>query len=148
LREVAEREADQEAMALLKPEARRLEEIERPRRQFEERLAFRKDLYAILKAGGSGAGRRIEELCDQYGCELAPDHQRAVTAGLRRSRARPTRHDRVSLLRSYGVPEPAILEDLARSLDRRLRNARGGLRDPDDVRLRAARELLAIPLTP
>ncbi|MDR3635297.1 MAG: hypothetical protein P4L84_15950 [Isosphaeraceae bacterium] len=147
LREAEQREAELDELRQLKPEARRLEQTEGPRRALELRLAFRKELYEIVKTAGGRAGERIEELCDQYGCALDPDQRTAVIARLRRSTDRTTCQDRVAILRACGVLEPTILEDLARYWDRRLRNARGGLHDPDEVRVKAARQLLAIPVT-
>jgi len=147
-REAAEREAEMEEMKRLKPEARRLQELEAPVRAHDQRIAFRKELYQILKAGGNDAGPRIDALCDQYGREVPTDQRTAVTKRLRHASDRSTRQDRVALLRAYDVPEPAILDDLARYWDKRIRNARGGVRDHEEVRVKAAWQLLSFPLPP
>ena len=48
-------------------------------------------------------------------------------------------------MRKIGLPEPVLLDFLAHKVDQ-TRNTRGGPRDDDEVRVRAARLLLTYPL--
>ena len=148
-READAKQADLDLMREAKGEARRLDQIEDARRAYDDRVEFHRQLREILRAGGPTAGRRIDELCDQFGRDFAPEHRTAVKRRIRtRLPERSTRHDYIAFLRAHDVPEPVILDDVSRQIDRHLMNARGGVRSPDEVRVRAARELLAVPLKP
>ncbi|MDR3637933.1 MAG: hypothetical protein P4L84_29275 [Isosphaeraceae bacterium] len=147
-REAEERQAAVDLMRQAKGEARRTEQIEGAQRAYDQRVAFHRELRDVLRNAGADAGKRIDELCDQYGRSLPPELRKAVTRRLHTLPDRSTHQDRVALLRAHDIPEPIILDDIARHLDRRLMNARGGVRTPDEVRVRAARQLLAFPVPP
>jgi hypothetical protein len=114
------------------------------RRTQAERLRFHDDLRRLLRELDDGAGAEIKALCERYGREVHPDIQKAVTLALNRSAASTSRKVKIALMRVNGVPETLILDYLANELDA-TRNSRGGPRDRNEVRVRAARLLLKYP---
>ncbi len=144
-REAEAREAEREELARLKPQALEIEKAEARRRAFDDRISFRRDLRQIVQAGGRDAGRQIETLCQQYGYEVAPEVRERVATRLRLSTERMSRKDEVEMFRAHGIPEAAILNYLQKQAHNRLYNARAGARDPDEIRVSAAKELLSYP---
>jgi hypothetical protein len=106
-----------------------------------ERIQFHDDLRRLLRERDNKAGPEIKALCDRYGREVHTDIKKAMTLALNRSAAKANRAVQIALLRVNGVPEAAILERLANELDA-TRNSRGGPRDRNEVRVRAAQLLL------
>jgi hypothetical protein len=145
-REAESRKAELQKQQELKEHAREVVDAESLRRLEEDRVAFRRELAEILRAGGKEAGQKIDDLCNRYGRNYDPVTRARVTYLLRHTPGRVSRETRVRQFRSYGVPEPGILDYLANELHH-LINTRNGPRHPDDVRVSAARQLLRIKLT-
>ncbi|MBV8677067.1 MAG: hypothetical protein JO355_07850 [Planctomycetaceae bacterium] len=144
-REAAQKEADRRELEARKPEGRWLELVEVIKKTNAERATFHQELRQTLKDQGNRAGPAIEDLCNQYGRNTLPEIQGAVKRMLKRSAAGLTLPAKVEMMRYLGLPEPMILDYIAWGLHPAL-NARGGPRDENGVRVRAARALLAMPL--
>ncbi len=112
----------------------------------QERLQFHDDLRRLLRAEGEGAGDEIKALCEKYGRDTLPGLEKAVALVRSRTAAKLNRGDTIELMRRYGMPETIIFDYLANELDH-YRNMRGGPRDRNEVRVRAARLLLTYPPT-
>ncbi len=146
-REAEQKGAQQEELERLKPQAQALLAAEAVARVQEERAPFREELRQLVKDMGTNAGPEINRICDQYGRESPPGAQETYRRLLRVSSPRMTRQATVDLMRACGIPEPLILDHLAHQFHKLL-NTRGGPRDTHEVRVFAARALLAIPLPP
>ncbi len=131
----------QDELMRRKEEARARVEAEAQRRIEDERSAFRRALYDIVRAGGAEAGQRIDQLCDQFGRNYSDEIRDRVTAYLSRVHGKISRESEIRLLRTLGVPEPGILDFLANGVKVSL-NSRNGPRNPDEVRVMAAKQLL------
>ncbi len=148
-----EREADQsdakrQDLEGLKNRAKSLLMNEAISRVQAERAAFHEDLRQLLAQFGrqsEAAGKEIDQLCLRYGKEPLPEVKVAYKAVLRVAPKRWPRQAQVETMRSIGVPEALILDQICHEFDKLL-NTRGGPRSEDEVRVRAARALLAIPL--
>jgi hypothetical protein len=117
------------------------------RRAQAERLAFHEDLRRLLQGLGNRAGPEIKSLCDRYGRAMHSEVQKAMTVALNRLAASVKLEVKLGLMRAYGAPEAMLLDSLANELDR-TRNQRGGPRDHNEVRVRAALLLLKYPPPP
>ncbi len=146
-REAEENDIRRQDMEGLKNNARGLLLTEAIARVEEKRAPFRKELSQLIAELGNDAGEEIEKLCDRYGKEALPQVKIAYARSLRAAPKRLTQQGRVELMRSLGVPEPLILDQLCHDFDK-LINTRGGPRTEREVRVRAAQSLLRIPLTP
>jgi hypothetical protein len=146
-REAEQKKVEMQEMEELKFEARYREIQETYRKAQEDRIPFQKDLRFLVKTLGKQAGRDINALCEQYGRVTAPEIRDAVTIALKRSPMRMTREAKVEMIRRLGLPEPMVLDYLAHELHNTI-NTRGGPRDQNEVRVRAAQLLLNIPITP
>lgn len=120
--------------------------VDSAKRAEEERSQFRRELRDILKAGAAGSGPAIEALCDQFGRTYNEGVRQRAYAILARNKGRLTSDAEVRILRSLGVPEPAVLDFLCNRVNRSL-HSRNGPHDTDEVRVAAARQLLRIPTT-
>jgi hypothetical protein len=110
----------------------------------EERQKFRDELRDILESGGR-AGPAIDALCLRYGYETAPEtFARASRAWAASSRSWDAK---IRVVRALDLAEPMILNFISDDLHGRLR-ARNGLRDSNEVRVRAAQLLLSCELPP
>jgi hypothetical protein len=116
---------------------------------FRDRAKFRDSLRLVLRDADQKresyrqTAARLLELCHQAGQSM--DWTQAMTP---RNVAVLTREKRGLLIEKYRKErrtEPAILVELAR-LERRNVAARNGPRDGDEALVRAARQLLAVPL--
>jgi len=116
------------------------------RRVEEERVTFRRELAAIVKVGGKTAGEEIDNLCQRYGRHYDSVLRARVAYVLTHSSGRISKEARVRQLRGYGVPESGILDYLANALHHYI-NSRNGPRDSNEVRVRAAKQLLGIKLS-
>lgn len=125
----------------LKDEARARVEIEAQDRVESDRERFRDELKRILAANGPDAGQDIDDLCNEFGRNYGGDLKAQVLDALSRYHGRITRENEIRMLRSFGVPEPGILDYLANNLHRSI-NSRNGPRSPDAVRVLAAKQLL------
>jgi hypothetical protein len=114
------------------------------RRIQSERPTFHEELRKLLQALGDNAGAEINSLCDRYGRSTLPEVRKVVVLALNRSAARLKREGKIELLRKHGVPEPVILDFIANEEHNNI-NRRGGPRDQNEVRARAARILLTFP---
>ena len=113
-----------------------------------ERAPFHEELKGNSWPGvGENAGEEIAKLSERYGKDPMPQVKRAWTKILRTAPKRWDRQAKVATMRAVGVPEPLILDQICHEFDR-LMNTRNGPRSEDEVRTRAARALLAIPLPP
>lgn len=131
----------QDELLRRKQEARARVEAEAQQRVEDERTAFRRALYDIVTSGGVDAGQRIDQLCNQFGRNYSDEIRDRVTAYLTRVHGRISRESEIRLLRTLGVPEPGILDFLANGVKVSL-NSRNGPRNPDEVRVMAAKQLL------
>lgn len=147
-REAARKEAELEAMENVTPQSRFEELVEAIKKANADRAKFHNELRDILRGRGQKTGPLIAHLCDQYGRDVHPA-VRAYVSGvaLVRLPLRSTIQDRVEILRLHGMPEPMILDYLANDLQKRTRSARNAPRTQDEVRILAARQLLAMPVT-
>jgi hypothetical protein len=143
--EAAEKRAELQDMEELKPRARALLLGETMAKIQAGREPFHSELRAVLKTMGSLAGPEIERLSEQHGRETPPEVEVAYYRALRSAPNRMSRKDEVELMRSLGLPEPVILDKLCHLLHKTI-NTRGGPRDPNEVRVRAARLLLSFPI--
>ncbi|WP_165222644.1 hypothetical protein [Aquisphaera insulae] len=143
--EAAERRADMARMKSVKARAKDEIAAETRGRVEEDRKEFRSELKTILQAGAPDMGGQIDALCDRFGRQYSPELRARVLYFLSHSGARMSREARARLIRSLGVPEPAVLDFLANELDHSL-NTRNGPRDRDNVRIQAAKQLLTIRL--
>ncbi|OJW26088.1 MAG: hypothetical protein BGO49_09070 [Planctomycetales bacterium 71-10] len=144
-------EAELKAIQRAEMERRQAEDLERlkeesVKRLEEERAQFRRQLRSILKGEPADAGAAIEALCEQFGRNYSPGVKERANAILAHNKGRLTSDAEVRILRSLGVPEPAVLDFLCNRLNRSLRS-RNGPHDPDEARVVAARQLLRIPTT-
>lgn len=144
-------EAELKAIQRAEMERRQAEDLgrlkeESVQRLEEERSQFRRQLRTILKGDPSDAGAAIEALCEQFGRNYNPGVKERANAILAHNKGRLTSDAEVRILRSLGVPEPAVLDFLCNRLNRSLRS-RNGPHDPDEARVVAARQLLRIPTT-
>ncbi len=156
-REAEAKRVERERLEALKPELQRQDEIEARRREEErfrqqrlaadrERVEFLKQLREIVQTRGRRSGPLIRQLCDRHAANaglLGRDQEYRARS---LSSSRTLRLAWVDRLRSLGIAESAILEDLER-IHFENRAARNGPRTEDDAFYRAALELLAVPLT-
>lgn len=140
--EAVAKAAQREDLIRQKEEASARVEAEARQRVEDERTEFRRALHQIVKAGDPEAGRQIDQLCNQFGRNYGDELRQRVTAALIRTRGkRLARDDEIGLLRAHGVPEPGILDFLANGLKNSI-GSRNGPRNPDEVLVWAARQLL------
>jgi hypothetical protein len=144
-REAADREQQRQNMEELKPKARRLLFEETVARINATRKPFRDELREALKSFGPNAGSEIEVISSRYGREMPPEIKTAYNRTLNIAVRRLTRQEEVNFMRACGLPETVILDYLAHKLHRTL-NTRGGPRDENEVRVRAAQLLLSLPV--
>jgi hypothetical protein len=115
--------------------------------RYDERVKFHQELRDVLKQNGSSAGPEIDRLCLRYGYEYNPEM--FARAARTWSSSKMKLEFKVQRVRSLDLPETVILNFLSDDLHSHLR-ARNGPRDSNDVRVRAARQLLnfEIPALP
>jgi hypothetical protein len=115
------------------------------------RARFRDELRRIVTAEEPGpvpeTAAAIRALCERHGRATTPEAQRAATRALAHSDARLGRAERVNLMQACGLPETVILDYLT-GLEARSILTPGGPQDLDEALVHAARQLLAIPLSP
>jgi hypothetical protein len=143
--EAAEKKAEIRQLRDVKEHARDAMAALAMERTEQERVVFRRELSDLLKAGGKTAATQIDELCDKYGRNYSSELREKLRDVLKRTNGRMDRNAKVRLLRLYGVPEAGILDFLANDLHRYI-NSRNGPRDPNDVLVSAAKQLLTIKL--
>lgn len=110
----------------------------------QTRLAFLNALRKAVNDKKGQPGPAVESVCSEYGMDVggkrwAPG---TMTGPEMTSTAR---RQRIEKLRGMGWSEPDILAELAR-FESRNRAARGGPRTKQDVLVRAAKQLLSVPL--
>jgi hypothetical protein len=146
-REAKRKEAERQRLEDLKPRLRQFEVAEMHRKAEEHRASFHTALRNVLRTPGLERGQAIAALCDEYGRSTPVYVEKQVLRLLRTSYARMGHRSKVELMRTWGWPEPKILDYLAHDFDPMI-GARGGPRSKDDVRVWAARLLLSLPPTP
>ncbi len=112
----------------------------------DDRVKFREELRLAVAGPLAQAGAAIKDLCDQHGVFLGTEPRRkggTKSIGLTAS----GRCHRVDLMRAKGLSEASILEDLVRFESLNV-VARGGPKTPDEVIVRASKNLLALPVRP
>jgi hypothetical protein len=113
----------------------------------ESRVPFRKELERVLREHGAQASPEIDRLCDQFGSDTLPEVSTAYLRAQRRMSGKLSLRQTVEAMRMYGVPEPALIAIIARDLNKWM-GSRGGPRDPEGVKVAAAKRLLTFPVTP
>ncbi|MBY0396703.1 MAG: hypothetical protein K2X91_09585, partial [Thermoleophilia bacterium] len=145
-REAARNAAENQNLAALKPKAAEALRLEALARVEASRATFRAELKDVLDHFKDRAGPEIERLLQRTGRTTPPGAEELFHRGRRLLSPRVKRRDEIEFMRSCGLPETVILDYLAHKLHPTI-NSRGGPRDADEVRIRAARMLLAIPVT-
>jgi hypothetical protein len=145
-REAAEKENQRHSLEELKPRARALLLAESVARIQAGRTPFHDELRQLLKTHGPSAGSEIEKLCIRAGRDMPPEIKSAYYRGIRRIPPRMTRQAEIEFMRGCGLPEPVIFDYVARKVHMEELNRRGGPRDENEVRVKAARILLSSPV--
>ena len=112
-------------------------------RHHEERLKFRDELREILAMGTKKAGPEIDALVNRTHGDRDPKVFGRAIHVWRFKHA--TAAVRINELRALDIPESDILELISDTLNERM-HSRGGPRDSNEVRVRAARQLLNVEL--
>ncbi|WP_165245981.1 hypothetical protein [Paludisphaera soli] len=141
------KQAREEEIERRKSEARGAVEAEALERVENERVEFRQALQDIVASGGQDAGEAIDDLCNRFGRGYNEDVKNRAYGSLAHYKGKLSREGEVQMLRAIGVPEAGILDYLANRLHRSMKS-RNGPRDPGEVRLFAARQLLRIKVDP
>jgi len=140
LRQFAEEAAKNDAEIRAREENR---EAELHARRSEERVKFHEELREILRAHGNEGGAEIDKVAKRYGFDGGREkYEHARRAWMF---GQMTRSAKVRLIRSLDLPEAVILDFLSDDLYSKVRSPNGP-RNKDEVRVRAARQLLAFPL--
>jgi hypothetical protein len=106
----------------------------------EEQIKFREELAEVLRTSRNQAGPDIDKLAKRYDGETDPVHWAKAYQAWFHSRGL-TQSARVKYIRALEVPEAVILEFICAGLHRQI-GKRDGPRDENDVRVRAATQLL------
>jgi len=146
-REAEQKDAKRQDLEGLKKNARGLLLNEVLSKADTDRVPFRDELKELVTQMGDGAGKEIEKLSQRYDKDLIPQVKSAYIRQSRTASGRRSRPELVARLRALGVPEPLILDQICKEYHN-LIMTRNGPRSEDEVRVRAARALLAIPVTP
>jgi hypothetical protein len=109
----------------------------------EEQLKFREELAEVVRSKGMRAGPDIADLDKRYAYQGDPI--KAETAYQMWRLMRTSEKAKVNKLRSLELPETKILEFMCSSLHGTI-GTRRGPRDENEVRVRAAMQLLKYPL--
>ena len=125
-------------------DARRLREV---RQENESRREdYRSEVQALLqREGGDAAAHAIWSLTLGDPRQGTSEAKQAIAQELERSTKRLNRSGRISLYRKHGLPEPDILVALVQEELARM-PSRDGPRTPEEAVLRAARNLLTLPI--
>lgn len=144
-REARDKEGQRKENETLKAEAHSLLLAESLDKARSERATFHQELRKILKEMGKSAGTEIEKLCQKFGRDMRPEVQYAYNRFQRTTTGHVNRQTTVETLRGIGIPEPVVLDYVASKVHNTM-NTRGGPRDENEVRVRAAQFLLSYPL--
>ena len=111
------------------------------------RPAFLAELQQVLlRHGGINAAPHIAGLTALHSRETMPEVEQAIRRALvDLDAARASPEERITLLRSLGLPEPRVLDDTARQMARAI-GSRRGPRNQAEALVFAARNLLQVPL--
>jgi len=139
-RQIKEEAAKKEADLVAREENR---EADLRARRSEERVKFREELREILRLHGNEAGPEIDKLARRHGFDV--DAEKSDLAERTWRSARMTVPSKVKRLRSLEVPEAIILDFLSNDQNL-LRRTPKGPRNANEVRIRAARQLLGFQL--
>ncbi len=110
-----------------------------------ERASFHAQLRKLVRLPDMKGGSAIWTLCKQHYAEPSSAIEESVAEALRGRAARWSSFRRIALFRSHGVPEPVILEHLAREHMSNIVARRGPDNEYEAI-VWAARQLLAVPL--
>jgi len=144
-RESREKAGQRRDLTTLKNQARALAFADSLAKAEAKRTSFHDDLRQAIKDLGKNAGPEIEKLCVRHGRETMKDVWVTYRHALRLAPKAYTSRWKVEMMRSIGLPETLILDDLAHGFHHQI-NSRSGPRDQNEVRVRAARELLSVPV--
>jgi hypothetical protein len=158
VRETETKKAERETFEALRPavEVRQaleqdtgeLRRLDRNRQETEsDRISFREDLRQAVERFGSKAGPAIRVITQKHVVEASPDVERNMERALKNAAGRLDWASRIHLRRAHGLPEALILEVLAEDEMRNTR-ARNGPRNEDEALVRAAKQLLNVPIAP
>jgi hypothetical protein len=143
LRAIADEAAKKQAEIL---ESRINRQVESRSLRYEERVKFRQELREILRVHGNDAGDEIDRLSRRFGYE-ATSEVYARADRIWRFGKGMTQLEKVKMIRSLDLPESVILDFLSDNQAVKLKT-RGGPRNQKEVRIRAARQYLALELPP
>jgi len=113
--------------------------------RYEERVKFRQELREILKTHGTDAADEIDRLSRRNGYESTSDDYTWADRIWRFGRM--SQPAKVKMIRSHDLPESVILDFLSDNQNTNV-GTRNGPRNKKEVRIRAARQLLAYELPP
>jgi hypothetical protein len=126
----------------------RTQQLDRARRLANAtRARFLEDLADILHTAGRRSATKIYAYIEPDLVDIEQGVSDELAKALRRLEGRIDRRQRIALFRSYGIPEPLILEYLWKHERRRIPQ-RGGPRDEAEALVRAANQLLALGPSP
>jgi hypothetical protein len=141
--EAAQKKADQKDLERDIMESKLREYLDVFQKLQEDRPKFHAELRQILRERGDSS-EKIRLMCDRYGREALPEVKLEVSRRLRSSAAGLLLEAKIKYMRRCGVPEAGILDFLSHDLVKDI-NRPGGPRDAKEVRVFAARKLLAYP---
>ncbi|MFI5457175.1 MAG: hypothetical protein ACHRXM_17150 [Isosphaerales bacterium] len=139
-RQIKEEAAKKEADLVAREQNR---EADLRARRYEERAKFREELREVLRLHGSEAGPEIDKLSRRYGFDANAEKYDLAERTWRTAKMNVP--SKVKRLRSLEVPEAVILDFLSNDQNL-LRRSPKGPRNANEVRIRAARQLLGFPL--
>lgn len=142
--EAEHKAAEMRKIEELKPQVRFLEVSRVIKKAEANRIPFHRSLKELLRSRRPNVGQDIEALCNDYGRTTLPEIRAHINKIVSTTYARSSLKIKVEMMRAWGYPEPMIFDYVANGVDRLL-GTPGGPRDGDEVRVRAARLLVAMP---
>lgn len=125
---------------------RKLEQtVEEIKKQDDNRRVFLADLKRLMQAGGPNLAESVRSMVDQNGGDASKLAANQPGRAKKLASSADLRHAWVKSLRRMGIAEGVILSDLERAHQLNYA-ARNGPRSPDEALLRAARDLLDVPV--
>jgi hypothetical protein len=113
--------------------------------RYQERVKFRDELRAVLQQHGREAGPEINRLAQRSSYDTDPER---LTQALHIWRvSRTSQPAKAKMIRALDLPETVILDFLSDDFHTQVRT-RNGPRNENEVRIRAAQQLLRLELPP
>jgi len=138
-----EQEAAQNRAQLLEMQEKKDAELRSSR--YQERVKFRDELRAALEQHSAQAGPEINQLAKRYSYDA--DRERLGQAHQLWRTSRMSQANKVRMIRALDLPETVILDLLSDDFHAQVRT-RNGPRNENEVRIRAAQQLLRLELPP